>query len=156
MEYETILNDFNGNERNFNAIYNYLLQNPSLYPFIKIKQLNIKINPPVKPTASPLTSCKVEEPTTPSALSPVDNSADFIKKMNESLVLNQMNNYYSMANNMGNFVNMNDLVRLNMMRAQPFYGYPLQNSLNTNVLFNNLILNLSNSLKNSSTSATLN
>jgi hypothetical protein len=39
-EYDVILNDFYGNERNFQTIYNYLLEHSGIYDFIEIKSSN--------------------------------------------------------------------------------------------------------------------
>jgi hypothetical protein len=147
-EYGTILNDFYGNERNFHAIYNYVLQNPNIYCFIKIKQPNIKIKEVVK-EESPQNSVREEE----NVLQNVNKVNQFVSKIKEAVVLSQLSNYYYLNSNLNIFLKINELMKLSGLKQQSL----LENSsfLSNELLLNNLITNLSNSLRSCSTSFTL-
>jgi len=148
-EYETILNDFNGNERNFNAIYNYLVENQSLYKFIKIKHLNIKIKEKTE-TTSP------EKKKEVMTMKVNDEQQILLQKLNEAVLLNPLNNNYnSLANNYNGVFLFNELLKLSNVNKQ-LYNNPSNftnnyNSNNNAVVFKNMLLNLCSSFKNSST-----
>jgi hypothetical protein len=147
-EYETILNDFYGNERNFHAIYNYVLQNPKMYSFIKIKQPCIKIKEVVK-EESPHHCVREEE----NVLQNVHKVNHFVSKIKEAVVLSQLSNYYYLNSNLNVFLKINELMKLSGLKQQSL----LENSslLNNELLLKNMITSLSNLLRSSSTSSTL-
>ena len=148
-EYGTIQNDFYGNERNFQAIYNYILQNPKMYSFIKVKQQSLEIKNVSFREDTLEKNVKDEE----KHLQNITQVNQFVSKIKEAVVLSQLSIYNHLACNLNIFLIINELMKMSGLKQQSCLE---NNLLNNEFILNDLIQNLYNSLRTCSASSTLN